>query len=185
MRKVILNLAVTFDGFIEGPNKEIDWIHRHDDGTETANVLTKFLSGIDIIFYGRVSYDMWGQSQPDEHTPGSFVPVMNAINSKKKIVFSKHPRKDDKATFISSAIRKNVEQIKNEPGKDIWLYGGSKLITTFINEGLVDTFYLAVFPVLLGKGTPLFKDIQQEVDLELVSVESSSGIMLVRYDVKK
>lgn len=185
MRKIILNLAVTLDGFIEGPNGEIDWCNM-EDNSGTDSFFDKFLPGIDAIFYGRVSYDLWGQYQPDENTSLPEKKIWEAVHRKSKYVFSKHPKEDNKVTYISSDIENRVQAIKNQPGKNIWLYGGANLITTFMNAGLVDTYLLAIFPVILGSGKPLFANIKNRIGLTLNEVETSkSGIMLVSYDAKR
>jgi dihydrofolate reductase len=73
---------------------------------------------------------------------------------------------------------KEVNKLKNNPGKDIWLYGGANLITTFINLGLVDEFRLSVHPVILGEGKPLFIDIKQRLNLKMVNTRTfSSGVV--------
>ncbi|ANB58034.1 hypothetical protein GFC29_1168 [Anoxybacillus sp. B7M1] len=89
---------------------------------------------------------------------------------------------DDKATFINDNILEEVLKLKNEPGKDIWLYGGANLITTFINLGLIDEFRLSVHPVILGEGKPLFIDIKQRLNLKLVNTRTfSSGVVQLIY----
>src|SRR4051812_12401782 len=133
MRKVILDLAVTLDGFIEGPNGEIDWCIMDEDMDFEG-----FLSSIDTIFYGRVSYDMWGNFQPDSKTGETEKSIWSAVHSKKKFVFSGTARQDNHATFLTSDISKQVIEIKEQEGKDIWLYGGAKLIKTFIDLKLID-----------------------------------------------
>ena len=185
MRKIILNLAVTLDGFIEGPNGEVDWCRlEQDSGSESF--FDKFLSGIDTIFYGRVSYDMWGQYQPAENAPTAEKKLWHAVHSKKKFVFSKNPKEDNRAIFICSDIARRVNEMKAEPGKNMWLYGGANLITEFINAGLVDNYLLAVFPVILGAGKPLFSNITERVSLTLNSVETSdSGVVLMSYDARR
>ena len=80
MRKVILNLAVSLDGFIEGPNGEIDWCIMDDVLNFDA-----FLSGIDTMFYGRVSYDAWGNFQPDENTSPRRKRTMERIHDYNKL----------------------------------------------------------------------------------------------------
>jgi dihydrofolate reductase len=182
MKKIILNLAVTLDGFIEGPNGEIDWCIM--DGDANFN---DYLDGIDSIFYGRISYDLWGNYQPGEEDNELMKSISQNINSKKKYVFS-HSKTDDGtgAVFIHSDIEKKVNEIKNLPGKDIWLYGGAKLISTFINAGLVDELQLAVHPVILGSGKLLFNEINDQVKLTLKETKSSpSGVILLIYDVVK
>src|SRR5690606_21909683 len=139
MKKVILNLAVTLDGFIEGPNGEIDWCILDDDMNFDA-----FIESIDTIFYGRVSYDAWGNFQPDENASQAEKLVWQEIHSKDKFVFSRQSRVEDGATLISSDIVRKVTEIKHQGGKDIWLYGGASLIKTFINSGLIDIYKISV-----------------------------------------
>ncbi|MFD0871741.1 dihydrofolate reductase family protein, partial [Paenibacillus residui] len=88
----------------------------------------------------------------------------------------------DKNFSLSSSILEKVNELKNKPGKDIWLYGGASLITTFINLGLVDEFRLSVHPVVLGEGKPLFVDIKQRLNLKIVSTRTfSSGVVQLIY----
>jgi dihydrofolate reductase len=183
MRKIILNLAVTLDGFIEGPNGEIDWCIMDEGEMGEDSVFDKFLDSIDAIFYGRISYDMWGQYQPSANASSFEKKLWKNVHSKKKYVFSENPKPDGKATFISSGIVTNVNEIKNEPGKNIWLYGGGGLITSFMNLKLVDSLLLAVHPVILGAGKPLFKNIKNRVGLKLNKIISSnSGVIVLDYD---
>jgi dihydrofolate reductase len=182
MRKIILDLAVTLDGFIEGPNGEIDWCIV-DDASGSDDFLGDLLDEIDTIFYGRISYDLWGKWQPDENADPAIKKAYHSIRSKKKYVFSSTKINDEDAVIISSDIKSRVEEILNEPGKNIWLYGGGKLITTFMKLGLIDEFRLAVHPVILGAGKPLFNNIKDRVNLKLLNVKSSkSGVTVLTYE---
>jgi dihydrofolate reductase len=184
MRKIIVNVAVTLDGFIEGPNGEIDWIN-NDAAAEMGegSVFDQFLATVDAIFYGRVSYDLWGQFQPDSNSPAPVTSLWKNVHSKKKYVFSNNPKEDGKATFISSPIADRVQELKQQPGKNIWLYGGGSLITSFMNEGLVDAYLLAVYPVILGEGKPLFSDINKRINLALKETSTSkSGVVMMNYE---
>ena len=177
-RKIILDLAVTLDGFIEGKNGEVDWcIMAPEMG------FTSFLNQIDTIFYGRKSYDEWGQYIPKTEEHDSDKEMWDLVHSKEKYVFSKtQQRTDDKAVFINNNILEEVTKLKNKPGKDIWLYGGASLITTFINLGLVDEFRLSVHPVILGEGKPMFIDIKQRLNLKMVTTRTfSSGVVQLIY----
>jgi dihydrofolate reductase len=181
MRKIILDLAVTLDGFIEGPNGEIDWCIMDDDMD-----LEGFLAGIDTIFYGRVSYDMWGNFQPDSSSSEPEKSLWAAVHAKKKVVFSSQERQDRNATFITSDIPAKVAQIKQQDGKDIWLYGGAKLITTFIQHGLIDIYRISVHPTVLGAGNPLFKDLKERINLHLLEVNKfKSGVVQLIYEQKR
>lgn len=179
MRKIILDLAVSLDGFIEGPNGEIDWIVMDDS---LGGGLVDFLSGIDTIFYGRVSYDLWGQYQAAENASAGEKALWNAVHSKEKYVFSHKAVGDGKATYIHANLEEQVNEIRQRPGKDIWLYGGGSLITTFINRDLIDVYRLAIYPVILGEGKPVFSNIKNRVNLKLEEVKSSEiGVTLLEY----
>lgn len=169
------------DGLIEGPNGELDWLVR-DESVSYADVLQEILADKDIIFYGRKSYEKWGNVQAEEGD-ASLKEAYRLLHSKKKYVFSRTIKGDGtNAVFINSRIKETVEEIKQQPGKNIWLYGGSDLTTTFLNLNLIDVFRLAVHPVILGQGKPLFKDIKERQKLKLLDVKGySSGIILESY----
>lgn len=120
MKKVILDLAVTLDGFIEGANGEIDWCIMDEDMDFEG-----FLSGIDTIFYGRASYDAWGNFNPGTDASEAEQKLWQDVHFKQKFVFSKQASSDGKATFVHADIANKVAEIKASGGKDIWLYGGS------------------------------------------------------------
>ena len=177
VRKIVLDLAVTLDGFIEGPNGEIDWCIMDDDMDFDG-----FLSTIDTIFYGRASYDTWGNFQPDENASETEIELWKEVHSKKKYVFSSQNRQDNNATFISSEIPKTVAAIKEQDGKDIWLYGGASLIKTFIQLRLIDTYRISVHPIALGGGKPLFEDLKERLNLKLIKTNSfKSGVVQLIY----
>ena len=180
MKKVILDLAVTLDGFIEGPNGEIDWCILDEDME-----FDKFISSIDTIFYGRVSYDTWGNFQPDLNTSESEKAIWEAVHSKTKFVFSHQNRQDDNAQFITSHLSNKIKEIKNKEGKDIWLYGGASLIKTFIDLDLIDIYRLSVHPIVLGNGKPLFENLKERLKLKLITVKRfKSGVVQLIYDAK-
>lgn len=178
MKKVILDLAVTLDGFIEGPNGEIDWCIMDDDMDFDG-----FLSGIDTIFYGRVSYEAWGNFQPDENASPAEKVLWDGVHSKKKYVFSSQNIKDDNAVFINSDISQKVNEIKKQSGKDIWLYGGASLIKTFIQLNLIDIYRISVHPTVLGNGKPLFEDLKERIELKLLKTNVfKSGVVQLIYE---
>jgi len=181
MKKVVLNLAVTLDGFIEGPKGETDWCIMDEDMDFGA-----FLDSIDTIFYGRVSYDMWGNYQPDDNLSAADKQIWQVIHAKNKFVFSRkehHPQKDN---FIGSDLTGRVTEIKSKEGRDIWLYGGANLIKTFIDLDLIDVYKLSIHPVLLGKGKPLFDNLKDRASLRLLETRVfNSGVVELTYEHKK
>ncbi|MFT8321914.1 MAG: dihydrofolate reductase family protein [Bacillus sp. (in: firmicutes)] len=177
-RRIILDLAVTLDGFIEGKNGEVDWcIMEPDMG------FTNFLNQIDTILYGRKSYDLWGQYTPKTEDPDSEKELWRLIHAKEKYVFSRTQIETDKqAIWINENILETAKEMKNKPGKNIWLYGGASLITTFINLGLVDEFRLSIHPVILGEGKPMFIDIKKRLNMKMVDTRTfSSGVVQLIY----
>ncbi len=181
-RKVILDLAVSLDGFIEGKNGEVDWCIM-----DPEMEFTNFLNQIDTILYGRKSYDLWGQYIPTTEASDDEKEMWELVHNKEKYVFSKTQKgSGSKATFVNKNITEEVNKLKNNPGKDIWLYGGASLITTFIDLGLVDEFRLSVHPVVLGEGRPLFVDVKQRLNLNLMNTRTfSSGVVQLIYNSNK
>lgn len=172
MRKVIINLAVSLDGFIEGPNGEYDWCF--DDGHDYG--LADFVSQVDAMFIGRRSFEM---IQGDL----ALFPVQNYY------VFSDTLEADDQpenVTIIrSESLDKQVEEILNEPGGNIWLFGGASLITALMNRNLVTEMVLSIHPIVLGAGTPLFKHMKDRVNLTLISQTAyETGLLQARYSIK-
>jgi len=168
MRKIILGVAVSLDGFIEGPNGEYDWCF-----TDQDYGMSEFFKRTDAVFMGRKSWEL-----TQTMVGGSGIPKM------KTYVFSNTLEKAGKdTTLVSGDIKAQIEKIKQEKGKDIWLFGGASLTTSLMNAGLVDEIWLAVHPVLLGEGKPLFSGIKERIKLKLKDSKTySSGLVSLTYD---
>jgi dihydrofolate reductase len=133
-----------------------------------------------------VSYDAWGNFHPDTNAGPDEHTIWNEVHSKHKVVFSRHPGKNDSATFISSDIAETVNGMKKQTGKDIWLYGGASLIKTFIREGLIDVYRISVHPTVLGSGKPLFEDLKERLELRLIQANTfKSGVVQLIYEPRK
>jgi dihydrofolate reductase len=182
MRNVILSAAISFDGFIEGPNGEIDWIiFGENEGTSD---LMQLVEEIDTVLYGRVSYEMWGNPEITEDSSDFEKNFYGPLLKMDRYVFSR--TKDEfegNVKVVSDKIAETIAALKSRPGKSIWLYGGASLVTTFMNLDLVDEFWLGVMPVILGKGKPLFTNVEQRHRLRLKESKASpSGVISVRYE---
>lgn len=170
MRKIILNLAVSLDGYIEGPNGEIDWcLTDQDYGMEA------FFDSTDAIFMGRKSYDMM------DGLPSPFA-------DKKIYVFTDSPfliPNEEIEVIASNDFLKKIEAIRLLPGKNIWLFGGSNLLASFVKHKLIAEFIISVHPVVLGGGKPLFYNVADKLDLILLGNETfSSGLVQLKYAIK-
>ncbi len=168
MRKIILGLAVSLDSFIEGPNGEYDWCF-----TDQDYGMADFFKRIDTIFVGRKTYDMsLGQEGGIEGFPKMkeyiFSNTLDAVPTGK--------------TLIRGNIEAQVQQIKQEEGKDIWLFGGAELTTVLMNLGLVDELWLSVHPIILGSGKPLFINIKDRTLLTHLETKTySTGLVSLKY----
>lgn len=182
MRNVILSAAISFDGFIEGPNGEIDWIIFGEN--EGPSDLMQLIEEIDTVLYGRVSYEMWGNPEITEQSSDFEKNFYGPLLKMDRYVFSRTKSEfDGNAKVVSDNIAELITDLKSRPGKNIWLYGGASLVTTFMNLDLVDEFWLGVMPVILGKGKPLFTDVEQRHRLRLKESKTSpSGVISVRYE---
>ena len=169
MRKIILGVAVSLDGFIEGPNGEYDWCFNDQDYG-----MKDFMKRIDAIFYGRKCYEM--MLGFDHGGPNPYAKM-------KHYVFSNTLTKPYTGTeLISGDIAQQVMALKNQPGKDIWLFGGAEISTSFINKNLVDEMGLAVHPILLGAGKLLFNKIDGRKHFKLSESKAfSSGLVMLNY----
>ena len=172
MRKVVLNLAVSLDGFIEGPNGEYDWCL-----TDQDYGMTEFFGNVDTIFIGRKSYEMIAGTEDE------YFPTINKI-----YVFSDTlgPVEHHKVEVISNADFDNkVNAILNADGADIWLFGGASLTATMLAKRLVSGMLLSVHPLILGGGKPLFQNIQNRVELLLEDTKSyDTGLVQLKYVLK-
>lgn len=175
MRKLILGLAITLDGYIEGPNGEFDWCF-----TDQDYGLNEFFTGIDAIFIGRKSYEI--AQQFAESNDGEVIPGMPQLT---EYVFSKTLKSaKNGAILIAEDAMDKARKIKEQPGKDIWLYGGASLAEAMMNEGLVDELWLSVHPILLGGGKPLFGRSGSRTHLTLIDSKSyPTGLLSLRYSV--
>ncbi|MGW7988762.1 dihydrofolate reductase family protein [Staphylococcus xylosus] len=182
--KVILDLAVSLDGYIEGPNGEVDWCIMDPE----MNFNT-FLKQISAIIYGRKSYDLWGNYKPQLGSAENGDDTMwQEIHSKQKYVFT-HQKSlvSANAEYIHSEdMVVSLDKIKAQQTKDIWLYGGSSIITSFINNNLIDEYRLSIHPVVLGSGKPLFEDLTDRVNLIHVETNTyQSGVVQLIYNKNK
>ena len=172
MRKVILQLAVSLDGFIEGPSGEFDWCF-----TDQDYGLSDFFKRIDSLFIGRKSYELTLTIGED---------AMPGFPKLTEYVFSSTLEKlKPGAILVKGDVETEVNRIKNEPGKDIWLFGGASLTTSLLNLGLVDEICLAVHPIILGGGKPLFSGIQNRVAVTLTdTTQYTTGLVMLNYIVR-
>jgi dihydrofolate reductase len=173
MRNLILQLAVSLDGYIEGPNGEYDWCF-----TDQDYGMSQFMQLVDSLFIGRKSYELL-LSMGDAAMPG--------FPKLQEYVFSSTLQEvRPGAVLINGDTATAVQQIKNAPGKDIWLFGGASLTASLLNLGLIDEISLAVHPIVLGSGKPLFSNLTHRLPLTLRDTKTySTGLVALTYTIAK
>ena len=181
MRKVILFMMVTLDGFFEGPNGEIDW---HNVDQEFNKFAIEQMDSVDILLFGRKTYKLMASYWPTPAAATDDPIVADKMNRLPKIVFSKTLSSVEwqNTRLVKENVAEEVAKLVHQPGKDLIIFGSSDLAVTFIQHGLLDEFRVMVNPVVLGSGKPLFKGIDAKLNLKLLKTRTfRSGNVLLYY----
>ncbi len=187
MRKIIVTMWVTLDGFIAGPNNAMDFIGEIYDEA-MGKYEYDLVSAADTLLLGRVTYESFASAWPyvpdrPGADPGE-VMYAQKLNAMRKIVFSKTLSgvEWNNSTLIREIVPAEIEKLKQQPGKDMVIYGSASIVQELTNYGLIDEYQLLVHPFILGDGKPLFKNIKEKVKLKLVNTEArSSGVVVLTY----
>jgi dihydrofolate reductase len=172
MRLVKYRVATSVDGFIAGPNGEIDWIIP-DPSVDFTAIYAQF----DTVLLGRHTYELTLQPGAPPWPEGWRIYVFSR---------SLNPADHPTVTVVNAGAEATVARLREESGRDIWLFGGGHLFGTLLAAKLVDEIELAVMPVLLAKGIPLTGPDAIRAQLGLVRVvEGANGILHVRYEPQR
>lgn len=183
MRKIVLQMSVSLDGYIEGPDGELDW-HLVDD--ELHYHFNRQLASMDAFLMGRVMYELmaqyWPAADQDPSAGGPEVEFAGIWREMPKLVYSKTlERADWNSTIVRDVVPEEVRALKAQPGGDLSL-GGTELTAAFMRHGLIDEFRLYVQPVVLGGGKPLFPPGTDRTQLRLAETRTfGTGVVLLRY----
>ncbi len=183
MRKIILALQVSLDGYFEGPNRDIDW-HMVDD--ELHRHFNEQLRTMGAFLDGRVTYQLmagfWPTADQDPESTPPMVEFAGIWREMPKIVYSKTlERAGWNTTVVRDVVVDDVLALKAQPGGDLAL-GGAELADSFRRLGLIDEYWIYVHPVLIGRGTPLFKPTDSRTPLSLAETRKfGNGVVLLRY----
>lgn len=186
MRKIKLQMQISLDGFVCGPNGEMDWmVWEWDDvlknyAFELTNSADTFLMGRNTG-EGMAVYWPTVASNPESKEEDKW--MADKLNNLPKVVFSKTVTAINWTNArVANDIVEEVRELKKEPGKDIVLYGGAGLVSSFIRENLVDEYHLFINPAVIGKGKTIFSDLKERMNLKLVkATPSTTGIVVLQY----
>ena len=169
MRKIILFIASSLDGYIAKNDGNVDWLP-----VSGPSGYGDFYKSIDTVIMGKTTYDQI-------LTFGAY-----PYPDKKSYVFTRNSdhKKNGDIQFVND-VEKLTKNILSNPGMNIWLVGGSKIISNFMNLGFIDEMILTVIPTVLGNGIPLFVDIQKETKFELIKTTDYDTLVELHYKILK
>ena len=191
MRKLVVSMNVTLDGFMAGPECELDWHFNYWNG-EIARCAGEQLSNADTILLGRITYcamaNYWPSKTKDLSWPREDIAFADLINSCHKVVFSKtlDTTSWNNSILAKQSIRKEIVTLKQQPGKDMIVYGSGSIVSALSKYNLIDEYVLWVHPVVLGKGKYLFRNASGNSCLKLLKTRTfDTGVVLLYYHLEK
>lgn len=187
MRKIIWMITVSVDGYMEGPNHEIDWSMVDD---ELFGYITDWVAGTGGFLEGRVTYqlmaDFWPTADQDPAATPKVVEFARLWRDAPKVVYSRTLRRADwNATVVDRVVPSEVLALKAQPGGDLVL-GGSDLASEFARHDLIDEYRLYIHPIVIGRGTPMLRPSDAKVPLQLVETRTfGNGVVMLRYERRR
>ncbi|WP_028788063.1 dihydrofolate reductase family protein [Terrimonas ferruginea] len=188
MRKLVVSMNVTLDGYMSGPQCELDW-HLRYWNEEMSRLIGVQLSEADTILLGRVTYAAMSQYWParaaDLSVPREDIAFAEMMNRYPKVVFSRTQEYGEwpNSRFVKNGLKREITRLKATPGRDLIVYGSGSLVRTLMQQRLVDRYVLWLHPVLLGQGKALFRYQPDMLDLQLTSTRVfESGVIVLSYE---
>jgi dihydrofolate reductase len=181
LRKIIVYIATSADGYIARPDGDVEWLNRRPRTADYG--MREFYPTIDTILWGRKTYD-WLLDYYKGKGKKSAMFDSRVAN----YVFSRRPprRPAPGVEFVSESVKRFAQRLRATPGKQIWMMGGGGLIASFLDAGEIDEFDLHVIPVLIGKGIPLIAPRHRDIELRLIAAKKyADGVVRLRYEVPR
>jgi dihydrofolate reductase len=189
MRKIISFMHISLDGFVAGVNGEMNWIKIDE---ELFDHVGKRIGETDTALYGRVTYQMmenyWPTAGDKPNASKHDIKHSKWYNKAHKVVLSKTMKDGGLAntTIINQNLSDKINEIKQQAGGEILLFGSPTATHSLIQQNLIDSYWLFVNPIVLGKGIPLFVDIKNKIKLNLLTTRQfTSGVTELNYIVDR
>ncbi len=185
MRRVIVANQLTVDGFFAGPNGELDWPLVDEEFNEYA---LETLNSADALLFGRVTYQGMAAYWPSETAIRDDPVVADKMNNLPKIVFSKTLEKVEwkNSRLVKGDIAEEITRLKQQPGKDLVIFGSGSIVSTLTQLGLIDEYWILVHPIILGGGKPMFNGLTDRLKLKLLRTKTfGSGVVVLYYEPRK
>lgn len=190
MKKLIVSMFVTLDGFISGPKGELDWMPGNGvPDKEVDAYMFKFLDGVDSMVLGRTTYELFIEFWPGATTADD--PIADKLNAIPKVVFSSSLASVSWGKWANARLAEGppedeMRKLRQSARKDMVIFGGAKLAQSFAKLGLVDEYQLFVVPIVLGGGKRLFENGAERQKLRLFDIRRfESGTALLSYAISR
>jgi len=191
MRKVLLWIGMSFDGFTSGVDEQVDWLVPHATRPEAMAIFRKLREHCDTSLMGRVNYEgffgYWPKVKDDPKASADDVEISRWLDEVPKVVFSNTlPTVSWRNTRLAKrSAADEVGALKRAQGKDIIVQNSTRLARSLLAAGLVDELHVTVAPVVLGAGRALFSGLPQRIALATTDlVKFDDGTLFIRYQVK-
>jgi dihydrofolate reductase len=185
MRKIISFMHISLDGFVSGPNGEMDWIKVDE---EIFDHVGKRISQGDTALYGRVTYQMmenyWPTAGDKPNASKHDIEHSKWYKKVRKVVLSKTLKEAEltNTKIISDDVSDSINELKKQAGEDILLFGSPKATHSLMKQDLIDGYWLFVNPIILGQGVPLFVEVKHKIKLKLLTTQKfSNGVTELNY----
>jgi dihydrofolate reductase len=189
MSKIISFVHISLDGFVAGPNGEMNWIKVDE---EIFDHVGRRISETDAALYGRVTYEMmenyWPGAGDKPNASKHDIDHSKWYSKAHKIVLSKTLKEADliNTTIINDNLSERINEIKQQADSEILLFGSPTATHSLIQQNLIDGYWLFVNPIILGQGIPLFADIKDKIKLKLLTTRQfTSGVTELNYTVDR
>ncbi|HVC37013.1 MAG TPA: dihydrofolate reductase family protein [Gammaproteobacteria bacterium] len=181
MRRIIVSNLMSLDGFMEGPNGELDWFVVDE---EFFGYAREMLGEVDTILFGRTTYQHMAGYWPTPAAAENDPFITEKMNTLPKIVFSKTLQKVEWANsrLAKKALTDEVWELKQQHGKDIVIFGSGSIVSALGQAQLIDEYRLFVNPIILGHGAPMFRQVRDRIRLKLLKTRIfNSGLVGLYY----
>lgn len=173
MREIQLFIAMSLDGYIADSEGGVGWLLGQDGTGEQGDGYDRFIAGVDTVVMGLKTYRQITEELAADAWPYDGLTTYVVT----------HHRQPDRAgiRFTDTPPAALVRQLRNEPGKNIWICGGAQIVRQLTRENLIDRYILTVIPTLLGGGIRLFGEAQDELPLKLLHTQTCNGMVELTY----
>lgn len=174
MRRIILYIAMSLDGYIADVGGGVDWLNGQNPQIETPDTYTEFVQNVDTVIMGWNTY----RQVAEELSPDKWV-----YENLQSYVITHHKiPSTDKIHFVQLAPTDLLRGLLNESGRDIWICGGADIVRQLMRDNMIDRWHITIIPTLLGSGLRLFAEFEPQIELKLLKTETYNGIIEMVYE---